>query len=64
LSRVEADATAAADGLRAFIEDGSVRTLNVAGPRASQEPEIGAFVLAVLTAAFPRGNADSSLRSE
>jgi hypothetical protein len=64
LSRDEADATAAVGGLRAFIEDGSVRTLNVAGPRASQEPEIGDFVRAVLTAAFPGTNSDSSLRSK
>jgi hypothetical protein len=64
LSRDEADAAVAAEELRAFIEDGPVRALNVAGPRASQEPEIGAFVDAVLTAAFREANADSSLRSE
>jgi predicted Rossmann fold nucleotide-binding protein DprA/Smf involved in DNA uptake len=52
LSRDEADAAAAGDELRAFVKEGRVRTLNVAGPRASQEPEIGAFVRAVLTAAL------------
>jgi predicted Rossmann-fold nucleotide-binding protein len=39
---------AAAEELLAFLEDHSVETLNVAGPRASQEPEIADFVSAVL----------------
>ena len=52
LSREEAGVTAAGDMLRAFIEEQEIRTLNIAGPRASQEPEIGAFVRAVLEAAF------------
>src|SRR6478672_5575207 len=51
LSRNEADA-AAGEKLRAFVDERRIRTLNVAGPRASQEPEIGAFVRAVLMAAF------------
>jgi predicted Rossmann fold nucleotide-binding protein DprA/Smf involved in DNA uptake len=53
LNRNEADA-AAADKLHAFVAEQQIRTLNVAGPRASQEPEIGEFVRAVLTAAFGR----------
>jgi hypothetical protein len=52
LSRDELDRASAADMLCAFIEQHEIGTLNVAGPRASQEPEIGAFVRAVLTAAF------------
>jgi len=38
--------------LLTFIEEHHVRRLNVAGPRASQEPEIAAYVDALLTAAF------------
>jgi predicted Rossmann fold nucleotide-binding protein DprA/Smf involved in DNA uptake len=53
LSRDEAEARAAGEKLRAFIEEHRIRTLNVAGPRASQEPEIGAFVYDALFAAFP-----------
>jgi hypothetical protein len=52
LSRAEADIATAAARLRAFVDERQVRTLNVAGPRASQEPEIGEFVVAVLAAAF------------
>lgn len=42
------------DGKRllAFIEQHRVRRLNVAGPRASQVPEIVEYVDAILTAAF------------
>lgn len=43
----EREANAAAT-LRAFLEEHQVRTLNVAGPRASQEPDIWAFVSNVL----------------
>jgi hypothetical protein len=43
---------AAAAELRAFLDQHSVQALNVAGPRASQEPEIGAFVRGVLQAAL------------
>jgi hypothetical protein len=38
------DPPSAALKLRAFIEQHNVRTLNVAGPRASEEPAVGAFV--------------------
>ena len=52
LARDEVDADVAADKLSAFVEEQHVRKLNVAGPRASQEPEIGAFVREFLMAAF------------
>ena len=38
--------------LREFVAQHAVRVLNVAGPRASGEPEVGEFVEAVLSAAF------------
>jgi hypothetical protein len=34
--------------LRDFLREHSIKVLNVAGPRASQEPEIAAFVAEVL----------------
>jgi len=40
--------------LRAFLAAHGIRTLNVAGPRASEEPGVGAFVGRVLAAAFRR----------
>jgi hypothetical protein len=46
------EAAASARKLLDFLTIHSVRRLNVAGPRASQEPEIPAFVVAVLTAVF------------
>jgi hypothetical protein len=39
-----------ASRLTAFLQEHEVRRLNVAGPRASQEPEIAQFVREVLTA--------------
>jgi len=48
----DAHGSDAGDRLRRFVEDHGIRVLNVAGPRASTEPEIGAFVLAVLGSAF------------
>lgn len=49
----DADSTAAAASLLlAFLEENGVRTLNVAGPRGSQEPEIGPFVRDVLRQAI------------
>ena len=50
----EAASTAgsAADQLLAFLAEHQVRTLNIAGPRASQEPEIASFVRVVLRAAI------------
>jgi hypothetical protein len=38
--------------LYAFVEEHAIEVLNVAGPRASKEPRVGAFVRRVLTAAF------------
>jgi Circularly permutated YpsA SLOG family len=37
-----------ADKLRAFVQENSVKVLNVAGPRASTEPKVGQFVMALL----------------
>jgi hypothetical protein len=54
LSRDEADSAVAAARLREFVEGHQVRILNVGGPRASQEPEIGTFVIAVFAAALAR----------
>lgn len=42
----------AAERLRVFVRSRRARVLNVAGPRLSQEPEIGAFVEAVLQGAL------------
>jgi hypothetical protein len=39
--------------LRAFVSDNEIQTLNVAGPRASNEPEVAEFVKQVLEQAFP-----------
>ena len=38
--------------LVAFLDEHSIRRLNIAGPRASQEPAIGVFVSQVLEAAL------------
>ena len=35
-----------------FVRDHQIAVLNVAGPRASQEPEIATFVVKVLDGAF------------
>jgi len=37
-----------AQALLRFIQDNKIKVLNVAGPRASKEPEVGAFVKEVL----------------
>jgi hypothetical protein len=42
----------AAAQLREFLDDHDVRVLNVAGPRESQEPDIGALVHAILESAL------------
>jgi hypothetical protein len=42
----------AAEMLRDFLRAHDIRTLNVAGPRASKEPEIGRYVRAVLDQAI------------
>jgi hypothetical protein len=47
----------AARRLSAFLTEHQVRTLNVAGPRASQEPGVANFVDQVLTTVFAAGNA-------
>ena len=39
--------------LRDFVPDNEIQTLNVAGPRASNEPEVGDFAKQVLEEAFP-----------
>ena len=39
--------------LRRFIREHRIQILNVAGPRASKEPEVGAFVKEVLDKAWP-----------
>jgi hypothetical protein len=44
----------ASDLLRTFVALHNVQRLNVAGPRVSQEPEVGQFVRDVLRAAFNR----------
>lgn len=42
----------AAERLIAFIEDNHVAVLNIAGPRASEEPSLGPFVKGVLSGAL------------
>jgi hypothetical protein len=39
--------------LRQFIQDHRIKVLNVAGPRASGEPEVAAFVREVLEKTWP-----------
>ena len=51
LSR-ERDGDSAATKLRAFLATHPIRVLNVAGPRASGEPAVGAFVTDTLAAAI------------
>lgn len=46
------DGAAAGERLREFIRAHGIRVLNVAGPRASSEPGVGAFVRDTLTQAF------------
>ena len=42
-----------AERLVAFVDARDVRDLNIAGPRASQQPDVGAFTTQVLEAAYP-----------
>ena len=49
---LDSDPVDAAGRLRAWIAEHDVRTLNVAGNRASQAPGIAAFVTAVLERAL------------
>lgn len=44
--------SAAADKLKAFTEEHCLKTLNVAGPRASKEPGVGEFVVRALEQAL------------
>ncbi len=59
LSREAASASGAdpADELLAFLAAHRVQRLNVAGPRASQEPLVDAFVRSVFLAALDRSDA-------
>lgn len=41
-----------ADALRRFVDEQGIKRLNVAGPRASNEPEVGEFVIRTLEAAY------------
>jgi hypothetical protein len=50
----EADWSSAAERLRRFARAHDIRILNVAGPRASTEPEVGEFVRGILDLAFGR----------
>jgi Circularly permutated YpsA SLOG family len=43
---------AGTEKLRAFVQEHSVKVLNVAGPRASTEPGVGEFVMRILEKAF------------
>ena len=52
LSRDAMSPEAAAEKLQVFLDSHSVRVLNVAGPRASQEPEVVTFVSNVLEQAL------------
>jgi hypothetical protein len=44
----------AASELRKWMQQNDIRVLNVAGPRASKEPEVAEFVITTLDAAFKR----------
>jgi hypothetical protein len=46
------DGAVAGERLRDFVRAHGIRVLNVAGPRASSEPGVGAFVRDTLTQAF------------
>jgi len=52
LSKASGIAVAEA-ALRRFIGEHGIKVLNVAGPRASKEPEVGAFVKEVLDRTWP-----------
>jgi hypothetical protein len=56
LSRANVGPLEAAVELRKFLAEHRVVRLNVAGPRASQDPVVAAFVDAVLAAALPGGD--------
>jgi predicted Rossmann fold nucleotide-binding protein DprA/Smf involved in DNA uptake len=48
----KASAIELATDVEAFLSEHSIETLNIAGPRASQDPEVGAFVRSVLQSVF------------
>jgi len=48
--------------LRRFLRQHDIHVLNVAGPRASTEPEVGEFVTSVLERAFPRPSGAAAFR--
>jgi putative molybdenum carrier protein len=54
LCRATSSVAEAAGELLSFLDEHQVRRLNIAGPRASQEPEVAAFVRDVLQAALSR----------
>ena len=49
-----------AEWLRKFVDENFVAILNVAGPRASGEPEVGEYVQNVLDEAFPEAESDAA----
>lgn len=52
----------AAVRLKAFVQKHGIRVLNVAGPRASTEPEVGQFVRETLDRAFSTGPCPASFQ--
>ena len=52
LAKADGCAAEQAELLRRFIEQNKISTLNVAGPRESEEPGVGLFVAGLLEAAF------------
>jgi Circularly permutated YpsA SLOG family len=59
LSHRGANVSESAARLLSFLDEHRVRRLNIAGPRASQEPAVAAFVRDVLQAALSQSNAAS-----
>jgi hypothetical protein len=56
LDLAQVSATEAVAQLRAWLRDVDPRTLNVAGPRASEKPGIGERAAALLRAVLPRAD--------
>ena len=50
-----------AQALWDFVADNEIATLNLTGPRVSEEPQVGEFVKDVLEQAFPRRARRSSV---
>jgi hypothetical protein len=63
LSRLTAGA-AAAKTLEEFLQTRSIKVLNIAGPRQSEEPEIASFVTSILQELFLAGQADDFTRQK